>query len=91
MFIQVVYDSGGRDDVLMTVKDRLHDAVDAMSDEQADQLLGTIRQQFADRLAGIPLDNEEESEEERAASDEGKADLAAGRVVPWSHVRRKYR
>jgi hypothetical protein len=74
----------------MTVKEQLHQAVDAMSDEQAAALLHTLRQQFAERLATAPMDDEEETDAERAAVEEARADIAAGRVIPWSQLRRKY-
>jgi hypothetical protein len=61
-----------------------------MSNEQPTTSLQMIRQQFAERLAAAPLDNEEETDEERAVAEEARVDLAAGRVVPWSQLRRKY-
>jgi hypothetical protein len=74
----------------MTAKEQLHQVVDAMSDEQAAALLHALRQQFAERLATVPLDDEEETDAERAAVEEAASDLDAGRVVPWSELRRKY-
>jgi hypothetical protein len=61
-----------------------------MTDEQVQALLRTLRHQFAARLAALPLDDEEETDEERAAMEVALADLAAGRVVPWSKLRPRY-
>ena len=74
----------------MTVKDQLHQAVDAMSDQQAASLLDTIRRQFSEHLATVPLDDEAETDEERAAMEEARADLSAGRLVPWTELTRRY-
>jgi hypothetical protein len=74
----------------MTAKDQLREAVDAMSDEQAAALLVAIRHQFAALLASVPLDDEKETDEERIAMDAARADLAAGRLIPWSELRRHY-
>ncbi len=74
----------------MTAKDQLHQAVDTMSDEQAAALLDTIRRQFGERLAAVPLDDEDETDEERASMEEARSDLTAGRLVPWTELRRRY-
>lgn len=80
----------GKAEGAMTVKNQLHQAVDAMSDQQAAALLDTIRRQFSERLADVPLDEEAETDEERAAMEEARADLSAGRLVPWAELKRRY-
>ena len=74
----------------MTVKERLHQAVESMSDKDAVALLHTLRQDFAQYLEGLPLDDEGESEEERLALLNARAEVAAGHVVAWKDVRRSY-
>lgn len=37
-----------------------------------------------------PLDNEPETEEERLAVEEGRADIAAGRLIPHEQVMREF-
>ena len=74
----------------MTAKDQLRQVVEAMSDEQAAVLLDAMRRQFGERLAEVPLDDEIETDEERDAMEEARADLAAGRLVHWTELRRRY-
>ena len=38
-----------------------------------------------------PEEEEEETDEERALVEETRADLAAGRAVPWEKLSRRYR
>ena len=74
----------------MTAKDQLRQVVEAMSDEQAAALLDAMRRQFGERLGEVPLDDEIETDKERRAMEEARADLAAGRLVHWTELRRRY-
>jgi hypothetical protein len=75
----------------MSVKENLRAEVEELSDQDAERVLLMVR-----RLRAIaawnaaPPDDEEETEEERQAVAEAKADVAAGRVIPWADVKRKW-
>jgi hypothetical protein len=78
----------------MTVKEQLHHAVDAMTDDEARIALRALADASGDpvawMLAHAPLDDEPETEEERAAVAEAKRELAAGEpTVPLEQVKRE--
>ncbi len=66
----------------MTVKDRLRDAVEAMSDEEARAALQTLAEASGDPVAWMldhaPVDDEPETEAERQAVAEAIADRKRG-------------
>lgn len=66
----------------MTIKERLHQAVDTMSDEEARAALRTLAEASGDPVAWTldhaPLDDEVETEEERGAVAEARADRERG-------------
>lgn len=74
-------------------RDRLHQLVDALDGDEiatAGRLLTAL---VDDDLVGLalataPLDEAPETDDERAAVDEAKADIAAGRVRTTEQVRR---
>jgi hypothetical protein len=75
----------------MTVKERLHNAVEAMSDEEARMALRTLAESSGDPVAWMldhaPLDDEPETEEERRALAEAHADRERGiKPVPLESV-----
>jgi hypothetical protein len=75
----------------MTVKERLHTAVDAMSDEEAQAALRTLAESSGDPVAWMldhaPLDDEPETEGERRAIAEAHADRERGiQPVPLESV-----
>ncbi len=75
----------------MTVKDRLHSAVETMSDEEAETALRTLAESSGDPVAWMldhaPLDDEPETDEERRAVAEARADRKAGvEPVPLESV-----
>jgi hypothetical protein len=79
----------------MTVKERLHRAVDEMSDEEAEDMLRRIQalrgDPFLRFLDQAPIDDEPVTTEEEAAIAEVEADRAAGvPTIPFDDVRRKY-
>ena len=75
-----------------TTKEALHHLVDAIPDEgleAARQALEPLADPFLLALATAPIDDEPETEEERAAVAEAYEDIAHGRVRPWEDVRRE--
>jgi hypothetical protein len=75
----------------MTVKERLHTAVEAMSDEEAQAALRTLAESSGDPVAWMldhaPLDDEPETEGERRAVAEAHADRERGiQPVPLESV-----
>ncbi len=77
----------------MTVKDELHRLIEELPEQDAHRLLRELRDRetagLPAFLANAPVDDEPLTAEERAAIDEGLADLAAGRVVSHDEVRRE--
>jgi hypothetical protein len=78
----------------MTTKERLHKLVDELSEAEADDALRYVASRREDplirRLESAPLEDEEISAEEEAAAAEGRADVAAGRVISHEEMLRKY-
>jgi hypothetical protein len=66
----------------MTVKRRLHSAVETMNDEEASTALRTLAEASGNPVAWMldhaPLDDEPETEEERSAVAEAHADRERG-------------
>jgi hypothetical protein len=66
----------------MTVKDRLHNAVESMTDDEASEALRTLADASGDPVAWMldhaPLDDEPETEDERRAVAEAHADRERG-------------
>jgi hypothetical protein len=79
----------------MTVKERLHQVIEKMTNEEAEATLRQIEARRTDPflrfLEAAPLDDEPESPEEQAAVAEVEADRAAGTpTVPFEDIKRKY-
>lgn len=79
----------------MTVKERLHQVVDELSDDEAEAMLRRVEAMRSDPflryLDAAPVDDEPVSAEEEAAVAEVEADRAAGvQRVPFDDVKRKY-
>jgi hypothetical protein len=76
----------------MTTKERLHQVVDAMSEQEAadalDYLVSRSRDPLARRLDAAPLDDEPLTDEERESLREAHEDIAAGRVISMEDLRR---
>ncbi len=75
----------------MTVKERLHTAVETMSDEEAQAALRTLAESSGNPVAWMldhaPLDDEPETEGERRAIAEAHADRERGiQPVPLESV-----
>jgi hypothetical protein len=76
----------------MTTKEALHRLVDAIPQDGLDEArraLEPLADPFLLALANAPIDDEPETEEERAAIAEAYEDVAHGRVRPWEDVRRE--
>jgi hypothetical protein len=79
----------------MTVKGRLHQVVDEMSEQEAEATLRRIESRRNDPLLrfldAAPLDDEPVTPEEEAAIAEVEADRASGAArVPFDDVKRKH-
>jgi hypothetical protein len=77
----------------MTTKERLHQVVDGLSEEEAAEALDYIvsrgRDPLARRLDAAPIDDEPLTDEERESLREGREDVAAGRVISTEDLRRE--
>lgn len=74
----------------MTVKERLHQAIDAMTEAEAAEALRTLggpRDPAARFFAEAPLDDEPFTAADVAAVAEADADEAAGRMGSWDDLR----
>lgn len=69
----------------VSVNQALHDFVDRISDEEAEDLLEWLAEKFGTSLRVIPL-----SEAERDAIRRGLADLKAGRTVAYEEIEREF-
>ena len=76
----------------MTVKEELKQAVEALSDSEAQLWLEalTTRNPLLMTLLLAPEDDEEETDEERALVEEARAEVEQGHVVPWAEVRARW-
>lgn len=75
----------------MTVKERLHAVVDAMTDDEAAAALHAIETRRNDPVGAFfdaaPLDDEPVTEDDERALAEAQADVDAGRVVSLDELR----
>ncbi|HTC23927.1 MAG TPA: hypothetical protein VK688_06160, partial [Gemmatimonadales bacterium] len=80
----------------MAPRDNLHRLVDTLPEselERAERVLEALRQVAEPPyrpLEDAPLDNEPETPEERAAVDEARTDVAAGRVISHEEAKRRW-
>ena len=81
----------------VVTRERLHDLIDALADDDVPAvarilaaLTGVAAVAPFYTLETAPLDDEPESEAERAAVAEALTDLAAGRVVTQAELERRY-
>jgi len=82
----------------MTTKETLHQLIDSLPDEQlstAEQLLATLRGRphdpLRDALRHASLDDELETDDERAAVQVARAELARGGAIPDEELWRRLR
>jgi hypothetical protein len=77
----------------MTTKERLHQVVDSLSEQEAADTLDYIasrgRDSLARRLDAAPLDDEPLTAEDLDAMRELREDAAAGRLVSLDDIRRE--
>ena len=75
---------------------KLHDLIESLPSEDVPTALRILEALNSSSdavplaLRDVPLDDEPETEEERAAVAEARRDLEEGRVVPHDEVMRKY-
>ena len=77
----------------MAVKDRLHALVDQLPETRLDQAQQLLEALLADDPVGIslalaPIDDEPETEEERALVEDARAELARGEYLTTDELRR---
>jgi hypothetical protein len=87
-------DELGRYAWIVTVKEQLHQAVEAMTEEEANVALRTLADASGDpvawMLAHAPLDDEPETDEERGAVAEAKRERGTGVPgIPLEQVKRE--
>ena len=77
----------------MTIKEALHRLIDELPENEAEEAGRLLAARTTDPVLRAvlmaPYDDEPETPEERAAVEEAKADLAAGRVVSHAEARRR--
>jgi hypothetical protein len=77
----------------MTTKERLHQVVDSLSEQEAAETLDYIasrgRDSLGRRLDAAPLDDEPLTAEDLDAMREMREDAAAGRLVSLDDIRRE--
>jgi hypothetical protein len=77
----------------MTTKERLHQVVDSLSEQEAadalDYIVSRGRDPLARRLDEAPLDDEPLTDEDIDALREMREDAAAGRLVSLDDLRRE--
>jgi hypothetical protein len=77
----------------MTTKERLHQVVDSLSEQEAAETLDYIVSRGSDplarRLDAAPLDDEPLTAEDLDAMREMREDAAAGRMVSLDDIRRE--
>jgi hypothetical protein len=77
-------------------REKLHDLVESLPSEDVPTALRILEalnfssDPVPPALREIPIDDEPETEEERAAVAEARRDLDEGRVIPHDEVMRKY-
>jgi hypothetical protein len=79
----------------MTTKERLHQVVDELSDEEAEAMLRRVEalrtDPFVRYLDAAPVDDEPVTPDEEAVVAEVEADRAAGLpTIPFDEIKRKY-
>jgi hypothetical protein len=80
----------------MAPRDNLHRLVDTLPESElvrAERVLEALRQvaePLYRPLEDAPLDDEPETPEERAAVEEARSDVAAGRVISHTEAKRRW-
>jgi predicted transcriptional regulator len=75
----------------MTAKEQLRERIEALSEQEANEALRLLDMR-SDPVVAVfrdaPADDEPWTDEDEAAAQEGRADLAAGRTVPLDQALR---
>jgi hypothetical protein len=77
-------------------REKLHDLIESLPNEDVPTALRVLEALSLSSvpvpigLRDVPIDDEPETEEERAAVAEARRDLAEGRVIPHDEIMRKY-
>jgi len=74
----------------MSVRDDLHAEVDELSEQDIERVLLMVRRLRTVAAWQSAPPDDEETEEDAQAVAEARADVAAGRIVPWDDVKRKW-
>jgi predicted transcriptional regulator len=80
----------------MTIKEELHRLVDELPESESQaakrflEYLRNMGDPMMQALMEAPMDDEPETEEERAAMAEAYDDIAAGRVVTMEEIRHEF-
>jgi hypothetical protein len=78
----------------VTTKERLHQLVEELSEQEALAALAVVERGLQDPVlmafAGAPEDDETVTAEDEAALEEADADIAAGRTVSLDELERRY-
>ena len=78
----------------MTTREKLHRLVDELADAELAPTLRLVETQRHDpmlqALADAPEDDEPWTDEDEAATAEGRADIAAGRTISLEEILRKH-
>ncbi len=77
----------------MTAKERLHERIEALSEEEVGEVLRLLDQRADPVIAAFrdaPEDDEPWTEDDEAAAAEGRADIAAGRTVSLDEAMREF-
>jgi hypothetical protein len=79
----------------MTAKEQLRSLVDELSEQEANEALQLITARrgddFARRLDSLPEEDEEISEQEEAAVQEARDEIAAGvPLIPFDEIKREF-
>jgi predicted transcriptional regulator len=77
----------------MTTKERLHELVNELTEEEAARALEFVEQEHEDPLlraiANAPEDDEPLTADDQEAIAEGRADISAGRLIPLEEIKRE--
>ena len=74
----------------MTAKEKLHERVESLSEEQAEWMLELVGDPVVVTFRDAALDNEALTSEEEEAIAEADADFAAGRTFTHEEIKREF-
>ncbi len=79
----------------MTAREKIHELVDALPESEMEPVLDFVVSRSSDpllrALAAAPEDDEPWTEEDQAALDDSRAEVAAGaRLIPLEEIKRRH-